>query len=268
MARGLPLQDAITVAQESLVDVEGSLLQIRTRRNSSAGRSTASSPDRPDEISSAALTVREIIEELDPVFKFLRASGGSYEPAREVLRKMLDVGVSIARLCHTSNQATHTGVAMAVALQTARRLPMVPSISTVAAEKAMADVFLQLHAPAWTSDGTARNVLTQTNDLLSLSRLDGTSLCWALQQRFERRAAYAYAGDITVFVNPCHDIGNTCDEIQCAYRMEGDEKRLPPHLFAMVDRVLIQARAVENPATRATHPSPVLAPLSLYYPAL
>ena len=59
-----------------------------------------------------------------------------------------------------------------------------------------ADAFFAKLAPKMTSDGTSRNRLTLTNDLLNLPSLTVPSMLEALEHRFKKQVVYALTGDV------------------------------------------------------------------------
>lgn len=182
------------------------------------------------------------IEQLDVALDAAQASGDNTEQAQKIILEMINAGVEVAARSLSTKNATNAGALLASLLQTSKRFGDIHPLVKERVETAAANVFMRVLSPAWTANSTAVNNLTQTNDLMSLPRLELTTLRDTIRMRYNQGVPYTYAGDVVVSVNPCRNMGNMGDEILRAYR-HGNRNRMPPHLFRLADDVLTQVRA-------------------------
>ena len=196
-----------------------------------------------DGVAISARTVTRLAAVVDAAIIHTISSQLPTEPARGVLQELLDVACRLSPHCTSTAHATCVGASLASALRAAAKLEQAPPLDTIPAEKAMADVFLRTLKPAWTAEGTPRNAMTQTNDLLLLPTLSGKTLGQTLKERYLKGVPYTYAGDVVVSVNPCHDVGNRSQDILRVY-LRGDRRKLPPHIYNLADAVFTRVSKV------------------------
>lgn len=249
------------VCAEKLPQTIGSLRRARSRLTSPDG-STLGVMAAMEEIDNVANMLRSQTERLEEALAVAQLAGSPMASARAVLEEMIAEAIMLAARCHSTQNATGTGAALAVMLRTAKRFQAGGDpIQTKSAESVMAELFVRVLKPVWTLQRTARNTLTHTNDLMSLPHLNANTLRDALKQRFTRGVPYTYAGDVLVSVNPCRDMGNMCEAILLAYRSTsrydpddlGTRAKLPPHLFKLADEVLTHVQDHPPASGSSTH---------------
>lgn len=74
-------------------------------------------------------------------------------------------------------------------------------------DDARARAFFDALMPHTTREGTPRDRLTATHDLLNLPSLTVPSMRAALEHRHEKQVVYSLTGDVVVSVNPFKDVG-------------------------------------------------------------